>query len=70
MIALPIELEQQVIQFAQFEHLEPVAFLKRVIANYALHANHTENAEYLAAVSGTLSEEWDDAEDEANFRDL
>lgn len=70
MIALPLELEQQVIQFANIEHIDPVAFLKNVIADYVQRAIQTENTAYLAAVSDTLADEWNGAEDEVNFRDL
>ncbi len=70
MIALPLELEQQVIQFAQIERIDPVAFLKNVLADYARRASRTEDAAYLSAVSDTLAEEWNGEEDEVNFRDL
>lgn len=42
MIALPLELEQQVIQFAQFEHTDPVTFLKRVINDYRVKRATTD----------------------------
>lgn len=70
MIALPLELEQQVIQFAQFEHLDPVSFLKRVIADYSQRATNSEEMLYLKGVETSLAEEWNDDEDEVNFRDL
>ena len=47
MIALPLDLEQQVIQFAQIEHLDPVSFLKRVIADY--RSTHNEDTLYLVS---------------------
>jgi hypothetical protein len=36
MLTIPFELEQQVIQFAQFEHTDPVEFLRRVVADYSV----------------------------------
>ena len=71
MIALPMDLEQQVIQFAQFEHTDPVSFLKRVIDDYSVkRATQTEESLYLIGVDASLAEEWLDDEDEANYRDL
>ena len=71
MIALPMDLEQQVIQFAQFEHTDPVSFLKRVIDDYSVkRATQTEETLYLIGVDASLAEEWLDDEDEANYRDL
>jgi hypothetical protein len=68
MIAIPLDLEQQVLQFAQIEHLDPVSFLKRVIANYL--ASQDEETMYLHGIESSLAEEWSDDEDEVNFRDL
>ena len=45
MITLPIELEQQVIQFAEFEQLDPVSFLKRVINDYSLNRATSNNVQ-------------------------
>lgn len=50
MIALPIELEQQVIQFAQFEHTDPITFLKNVVADYVSRTTQDENT-YLAQLA-------------------
>ncbi len=62
MLTIPYELEQQVIQFAQIEHCEPVAFLQRIIANY-------QETLYLRGIEASFTE-WNDSEDEENFRDL
>lgn len=71
MIALPVELEQQVIQFAQFEHTDPVSFLKRLLDSYTVNrANRAEETMYLKGIESSLSEEWNGADDEVNFRDL
>lgn len=43
MIALPLELEQQVIQYAQIEHIDPITFLKNVVADYVSRATQDEN---------------------------
>lgn len=53
MIALPFELEQQVIQFAQFEHTDPITFLKNVMTDYVTRATHDENI-YLAKLADEI----------------
>lgn len=70
MIALPLELEQQIDYFAKIEHIDPAAFLKRMIDDYANRATKNDDFAYFSAVSGTLSEEWDSDADNEAFRDL
>lgn len=70
MIALPIELEKQVIQFAQFEHTDPVSFLKRLLDSYTVKRATNEETLFLRGIETSLAEEWLDDEDEVNFRDL
>lgn len=53
MISLPIELEQQVVQFAQFEHTDPITFLKNVVADYVSRATQDENT-YLAQLADDI----------------
>jgi hypothetical protein len=50
---LPLELEQQVIQFADFEHTDPITFLKNVISDYVTRARQDENV-YLARLADDI----------------
>jgi len=71
MIAIPFELEQQVIQFAEFERLDPVTFLNNLIDEYLLkRAMQSEETVFLRGVESSLADEWLGDEDEANYRDL
>lgn len=71
MLAIPVELEQQVIQFAQFERTDPVSFLKHLLDSYTVkRATNSEESLFLRGVEVSLAEEWNDDEDEVNFRDL
>lgn len=70
MITLPLELEQKIDYFAKIEHIDPMAFLKRMIDEYANQITKFDDFDYLSGVSGTLSEEWDSDADNEAFRDL
>ena len=71
MIAIPLDLENQITHLAEFEHTDPVSFLKGVIDDYTLKNNaRAEETLFLKGVEPCLAEEWLDDEDEANYRDL
>lgn len=70
MITLPLELEQQIDYLAKIEHIDPIAFLKRMIDDYANRIIKSDDFVYLSGISNTLSEEWDSDADNEAFRDL
>ena len=53
MIALPVELEQQVIQFAQFQSIDPITLLKNAVADY-ISRDNKENI-YLAKLADDVT---------------
>lgn len=74
MIAIPLELENQITHLAEFEHTDTTTLLSRMVKVYQSlniqRATPDEETLFLRGVEASLAEEWLDDEDEANYRDL
>lgn len=74
MIAIPLDLETQITNLAEFEHTDTTTLLSRMVKVYqsmnVQRANNSEETLFLKGIEPCLAEEWLDEEDEVNYRDL